>query len=320
MLPYDSIPAAEAALGRNLTSAETLWFSYSATKSDYFLYCHNILFLFVIFSLVPFPLVFLELKRVSVFDSYKIQPKVRLSLDEILKCYKDVMRMFFLVVGPLQLLSYPSVKMIGIRTGLPLPSGWEIFSQLLVYFLVEDYTNYWIHRFLHNKWGYEKIHRVHHEYPAPIGFAAPYAHWAEILILGIPSFLGPAMVPGHMITFWLWIVLRQIEAIDTHSGYDFPWSLTKYIPFYGGAEYHDYHHYVGRQSQSNFASVFTYCDYIYGTDKVLSWFWNYFCYINICIVFPHVILIFYDSTLFVTGLQVSEENTSEVEGRVGKWC
>ncbi|XP_048633019.1 methylsterol monooxygenase 1-2-like [Brassica napus] len=49
--------------------------------------------------------------------------------------------------------------------------------------------------------------------------------------------------------------------------YDFPWTLTKYIPFYGGAEYHDYHHYVGGQSQSNFASVFTYCDYIYGTDK-----------------------------------------------------
>jgi sterol desaturase/sphingolipid hydroxylase (fatty acid hydroxylase superfamily) len=50
--------------------------------------------------------------------------------------------------------------------------------------------------------------------------------------------------------------------------YDFPWSVTKLIPFYGGPEYHDYHHYVGGQSQSNFASVFTYCDYIYGTDKV----------------------------------------------------
>uniref|UniRef100_A0A7C9DGL1 4-alpha-methylsterol monooxygenase n=1 Tax=Opuntia streptacantha TaxID=393608 RepID=A0A7C9DGL1_OPUST len=53
------------------------------------------------------------------------------------------------------------------------------------------------------------------------------------------------------------------------SRYDFPWTPTKYIPFYGGAEYHDYHHFVGRQSQSNFASVFTYCDYIYGTDKVI---------------------------------------------------
>nr|GMC85010.1 methylsterol monooxygenase 1-1-like [Ipomoea batatas] len=200
------------------------------------------------------------------------------------------------------------MQMIGIRTSLPLPSIWEIAAQLIVYFFVEDYTNYWIHRFLHCKWGYEKIHKVHHEYTAPIGFAAPYAHWAEILILGIPSFLGPAMVPCHIITFWLWIGLRQIEAIETHSGfkrlakhgkgeeggwwavstkegvtsgfswgwggeavvgrwYDLPWTPTKYIPFYGGPDYHDYHHYVGGLKSEQFCFSIHYCDYIYGTDK-----------------------------------------------------
>ncbi|CAH1451503.1 methylsterol monooxygenase 1-1 [Lactuca sativa] len=267
MLPYASLQDAETAIGRSLTAAETFWFNYSATKSDYFLYCHNILFLFLVFTIVPLFYVFIELLFSKNVIAYKIQPKVKFSFADNLNCYFDVMRMFLLVVGPLQLVSYPSIKMIGIRTSLPLPSLMEIISQLFVYFLVEDFTNYWIHRFLHCKWGYEKIHKVHHEYTSPIGYAAPYAHWAEVLILGIPSFLGPAMVPGHMITFWLWIALRQIEAIETHSGYDFPWTFTKFIPFYGGADYHDYHHYVGGQSQSNFASVFTYCDYIYGTDK-----------------------------------------------------
>ena len=112
------------------------------------------------------------------------------------------------------------MQMVGIHTQLPLPSLGEMAAQLLVYFLVEDYLNYWIHRLLHGEWGYQKIHRVHHEFTAPIGFAAPYAHWAEVLILGIPSFVGPAIAPGHTITFWLWIVLRQVEAIDTHSGYE----------------------------------------------------------------------------------------------------
>ncbi|XP_047939236.1 methylsterol monooxygenase 1-2-like isoform X4 [Salvia hispanica] len=218
MLPYATIHDAEAALGRSLSNAETVWFNYSATKSDYILYCHNIIFLFIIFSLFPFYYLFLEYFFTNSVAPFKIQPKVKLSFSDTLHCYKSVMRMFFLVVGPLQLVSYPSILIIGIRTGLPLPSLWEIALQLGVYFLVEDYTNYWVHRFLHCKWGYEKIHKVHHEYTAPIGFAAPYAHWAEILILGIPSFLGPAMVPGHMITFWLWIALRQIEAIETHSG------------------------------------------------------------------------------------------------------
>ncbi|KAI9085505.1 hypothetical protein K1719_032572 [Acacia pycnantha] len=105
MLPYYSLPEAQAALGRNLTFAETLWFNYFATKSDYFLYCHNILFLFLIFSIFPFPMIFLEVKRFGGLDKYKIQP-----------------------------------KMIGVRRGLPLPSGWEIFAQL-VYVLRESLSS-----------------------------------------------------------------------------------------------------------------------------------------------------------------------------------
>ncbi|KAE8055163.1 hypothetical protein FH972_012024 [Carpinus fangiana] len=246
MLPYQTLEEAAAAMGRNLTYAETLWFNYSADKSDYFLYCHNTILLFFIYSVVPLPMVFLELARV---DRYKIQPKARMSVPEIFRSYRDTM------------------LNIGIRTGLPLPSVWEVLAQLVVYFIVEDYTNYWIHRFLHTKWGYEKIHRVHHEYTAPVGFTALYAHWAEIWVLGFPSIFGPAIAPGHMITYWLWMALRHIESIENHSGYDFPWNPTKYIPFYGGADYHDYHHYVGQHSKSNFSPVFTYCDYIYGTDK-----------------------------------------------------
>eukprot|EP00850_Spirogloea_muscicola_P011717 SM000073S21493 [mRNA] locus=s73:616783:617887:- [translate_table: standard] len=139
--------------------------------------------------------------------------------------------------------------------------------QLATFFIVEDYGNYWIHRWLHTDWAYKHIHWKHHVYTAPMAVAASYAHWAEVLLLGIPSFVGPAIVQCHVVTLWAWILLRQLEAIETHSGYDFPWSLTKLIPFYGGAEFHDYHHLIGGQSRGNFASVFTYCDWLYGTDK-----------------------------------------------------
>ncbi|KAL3583891.1 hypothetical protein D5086_014952 [Populus alba] len=93
MLPYSTLDEASAALGRNLTVAETLWFNYSAKKSDYYLFCHNILFLFLIFSVVPLPLFFTNLWRSAGLDKYKIQPKVKLSPSEEFKCYKDVTRM-----------------------------------------------------------------------------------------------------------------------------------------------------------------------------------------------------------------------------------
>ena len=41
---------------------------------------------------------------------YKIQPKIKFSYSEVFGCYKEVMRMFILVVGPLQLVSYPSIQ------------------------------------------------------------------------------------------------------------------------------------------------------------------------------------------------------------------
>ncbi|XBI84485.1 hypothetical protein VPH35_092783 [Triticum aestivum] len=124
--------------------------------------------------------------------------------------------------------------------GLPLPSGGEMAAQLLMYLLVEDYLSYWVHRLMHTKWCYDNIHHVHHEITAPNGFAAPYTHWTELLIIVVPP---------------------------SSARYNFPFNPTKLIPFWGGAEFHDYHHYLGGNCQSNFATVFTYCDYLYGTDN-----------------------------------------------------
>lgn len=110
MLPYATAAEAEAALGRAMTPAEALWFRYTAGVSDYHLYCLNILFLFVVFTVAPLPVALLELRAPAAVSPYKLQPRVRLSRAEFVRCYKDVLRVFFLVIGPLQLVSYPAVK------------------------------------------------------------------------------------------------------------------------------------------------------------------------------------------------------------------
>ncbi|XP_047063735.1 very-long-chain aldehyde decarbonylase GL1-10-like [Lolium rigidum] len=268
MLPYATAAEAEAALGRVMTSAEAAWFRYSAALPDPLLYCLTIAIVLLVYTLVGLPLALVELSApaddVSVMQ-YKLQPRVRLSPAEFLRCYLDSVRLLVLYGGGLSVLSYPGLKIL-VRTGLPLPSASQTVAQLIVYLMVQDYVTYWFHRVLHTRWVYQNIHRVHHEYTAPFGFVSEYAHWADVLLLGVPSMAGPAIIPCHVTTLWLWFAMLQVIAIDLHSGFDFPFNPTNFIPFYGGARHHDYHHRVG--SQSNFAPTFTYCDYLYGTDKL----------------------------------------------------
>lgn len=163
--------------------------------------------------------------------------------------------------------------------------------------LVSSCFHYWAHRALHHGQLYKKIHKLHHEFSAPFGLAAEYAHPLEILILGTGTIGGPLLwcliSKGnlHIMTMYIWIMLRlfrtsslsnrtygsvktlkmmglyphnHVEAVDAHSGYDFPWSLHKIIPFWSGADHHDYHHekFVGCYSTS-----FRWMDHLFGTDK-----------------------------------------------------
>ncbi|CAN6466560.1 unnamed protein product [Victoria cruziana] len=268
MLPFSSLEDAAASLGRPLTHAEILWFRYTATTPDYIIYACTFSLMFCVMVICSLPLAVIETTSPKLIAKYKIQPNVKIPLSRVLQCYKDVFLMQFIAIFPIEFAFVPFFKLLGIRTSLPLPPFWpEVVVQLLVYVLVEDYGVYWVHRLLHwSSWAYDNFHHAHHEYTSPIGISTNYGHWVDIVVLSLPTVAGPAIAPCHVLTFTGWLLLRQVLAVESHSGYAFPWSLNKFIPFCGGAEYHDYHHYVGK-SQSNFASTFTYCDYIYGTDK-----------------------------------------------------
>ena len=44
---------------------------------------------------------------------------------------------------------------------------------------------------------------------------------------------------------------------------DFPWSLQHIVPFWSGAEHHDFHHMA---FVNNFSTSFRWCDWLFGTD------------------------------------------------------
>lgn len=136
-----------------------------------------------------------------------------------------------------------------------------------------------------------------YRYATPFGLTSEYAHPAEILFLGFATIVGPAITGPHLITLWLWMVLRVLETVEAHCGYHFPWSLSNFLPLYGGwvvhslvsllqsvyivsclcfihqlwsncsylhfnsADFHDYHHRLLYTKSGNYSSTFVYMDW-----------------------------------------------------------
>lgn len=54
-------------------------------------------------------------------------------------------------------------------------------AQLVACLVLEDTWHYFLHRLLHHKRIYKYVHKVHHNFQAPFGMTAEYAHWIETL-------------------------------------------------------------------------------------------------------------------------------------------
>lgn len=92
-------------------------------------------------------------------------------------------------------------------------------------------------RLLH--WGplYRRIHKKHHEWSAPIGLVAHYAHPVEHLLSNSgPLLLSGFLLRSHLATRWVWYTLFMVSTVSHHSGY--------HLPLMPSPEFHDFHHHT----------------------------------------------------------------------------
>jgi methylsterol monooxygenase len=206
---------------------------------------------------------------IPYFRRWKLQPNKIPTKGEQWECTKQVLFSHFAVEAPLIWMFHPICELFGLATWqVPFPSWQTQLPQLAFFFVFEDMFHYFAHQALHTGRLYKMIHKIHHKYSAPFGLAAEYAHPAEVGILGAGTIAGPFLWCWfrrdlHIITMYIWIVLRLFQAIDAHSGYDFPWSLQHIIPFWSGADHHDFHHMA---FVNNYSTSFRWWDFMLGTD------------------------------------------------------
>jgi hypothetical protein len=42
------------------------------------------------------------------------------------------------------------------------------------------------------------------------------------------------LLARHLFSLWFWLFVRLYQTVEAHSGYNFPWNPTRFIPFWGG--------------------------------------------------------------------------------------
>lgn len=205
---------------------------------------------------------------IPYFRQWKIQEDKLPTNSQYWQCMKEVLISHIFIESVPIFAFHPVCKLFNISIDVPFPSWTTMAWQLALFFVMEDAWHYWGHRALHSKLLYKRVHKMHHKYAAPFGLTAEYAHPIEVSFTGMGTVGSPILIAYltnnvHLLTVLIWIIGRLLQAVDSHSGYDFPWSLRHFVPFWSGADHHDDHHkyFIG-----NYASSFRWWDYLLGTE------------------------------------------------------
>jgi plant 4alpha-monomethylsterol monooxygenase len=158
--------------------------------------------------------------------------------------------------------AWPLLRSTGIHLG-PLPPWYEVVGQVVFFIYLDDVLYWGFHRAMHTRWLFRHVHGVHHRIVTPWAITGNYMHWLEYVGTGFVAMAGPSLLGAHVLTVWIWVAVRQLEAADGHCGYDLPFMPLKWLPLSDGAVHHDFHH---AKVHGNYAGFFPWLDRLLGTS------------------------------------------------------
>lgn len=149
-----------------------------------------------------------------------------------------------------------------------IPDSYTLAGHMLFCSFSEDLFEHFSHRLMH-RWTflYQWVHKHHHEHVMPIALSAQNAHPVEFIINNFyPSMSGMLFLASrsHYSELILWGIFRIWDAHEGHSGYEFPWSFFRLLPF--GAE-HDYHYFHHTRNVGNYSSFMSIWDTVLNSNN-----------------------------------------------------
>ncbi|XP_078080540.1 cholesterol 25-hydroxylase-like protein [Mustelus asterias] len=217
-----------------------------------------------VYLLFCLPYVALDLlaARLPCLRRYKIQAQNQPNLKVMAACVGRTLYNHLLYIFPLSLAHWYWRPVL-----LPAsaPGLGRLLLDIIACLLLFDFQ-YFVWHLLHHRvpWLYRTFHKVHHKYTATFALTTEHSGAWETLSLGFFAAVNPVILRCHPLTELSFFVCNIWLSVEDHSGYDFPWSTHRLVPFglYGGAPHHDLHH---MKFKTNYAPYFTHWDKLLGT-------------------------------------------------------
>lgn len=111
------------------------------------------------------------------FEKYKTQPAVTVDNTKLFKVVKTCLFNQIVAGVPMKVCFYYLAKTIGIPPLITVHPFYKVALDLTVMGLVYEIIFYYSHRLLHHRSIYRYIHKIHHEWTAPVSITAIYCHW-----------------------------------------------------------------------------------------------------------------------------------------------
>ena len=144
--------------------------------------------------------------------------------------------------------------------GGELPGAGKIFLEFIAIVLLHDAYFYWVHRAMHTRWLFRRVHRLHHKSKTPTPWAAyAFAPAEAVLEAGILP-VAALLVPMHELTVFLFVTHMIVRNVVSHAGVElFPgwWLKAPFLRAFTTTTHHDLHHSHGGY---NFGLYFTWWD------------------------------------------------------------
>jgi fatty acid hydroxylase domain-containing protein 2 len=199
-------------------------------------------------------------RRPEMIRNYKIQPGSNDPLDKqkLLKTVKVVLFNQLVISTASFGLTAASYELTGSWDSFDVttvPSFPKLMLNLIVCAMIYDLIFYCNHRILHHKLLYKHIHKMHHEWTAPIAIASVYSHPFEHYFCNIVPLCGPFLLRVDIASTAFFVQFILVTGCFIHCGL--------HLPFMMSPEFHDFHH----KNSSECFSTNGLPDHIFGTSK-----------------------------------------------------